>query len=155
MLSNAKELDSVIARLTRDPYRDLPRLVVMAATTDEPLIYSGRGGYAQLPAKPTDTSELERLGEPASEDSVFELYSCTKLPAVIAGLQLVEQGKISVDDDASKYIPELKDVKVFKGFNDNDELNLEPISRPVTIHHLLTHTSGTSRSLQIVLVCPI
>ncbi|POY74416.1 hypothetical protein BMF94_2610 [Rhodotorula taiwanensis] len=136
MLSTAKDLDAVIARLTRDPYRDLPRLVVMAATTDEPVIYSGRGGYAQLPAEPTEASELERLGEPATEDSIFELYSCTKLVATIAGLQLVEQGKIAVEDDASQYIPELKEAKMFKGFDEKGELMLEPLSRPVTIHHL-------------------
>ncbi|GAA5978672.1 hypothetical protein JCM10908_004440 [Rhodotorula pacifica] len=143
MLSNPQALDDTIANWTRDPYHDLPRLVVMAATSDEPLVYAGRGGYAQLPAQPTEQAELERVAEPATEDSIFELYSCTKLPAVIAGLQLVEQGKIALDDDASRYVPELKDVKVFKGFDDKDELILEPLARPVKIHDLLTHTSGS------------
>ena len=146
MLHNAQELDHTIARLTQDPYRDLPRLVVMAATSNEPLIYAGRGGYDQLPSKPVDRSELERAGQPVTEDSIFELYSCTKLPAVIAGLQLLEQGKIALDDDASRYVPELKNVKVFRGFDDKEEPILEPLSRPVTIHMLLTHTSGTLRN---------
>lgn len=147
MVSNPKELDDAIQRLTRDPYHDLPRLVVMAATSDEPLVYAGRGGYAELPAEPTDPRELERVGEPVTEDSIFELYSCTKLPAVIAGLQLVEQGKINLDDDASRYVPELKNVKVFKGFDEKEEPILEPLSRPVTIHMLLTHTSGQFSAL--------
>ncbi|GAA5880756.1 hypothetical protein JCM3774_005700 [Rhodotorula dairenensis] len=143
MLSNSKELDDAIGRLTHDPYHDLPRLVVMATTSDEPLIYAGRGGYAELPTEPADQKELERVGEPVTEDSIFELYSCTKLPAVIAGLQLVEQGKIRLEDDASRYVPELKNAKVFKGFDDKEEPILEPLSRPVTIHMLLTHTSGS------------
>ncbi|BGP53690.1 hypothetical protein JCM8202_003631 [Rhodotorula sphaerocarpa] len=144
MLSTAQELDGIIAKLTRDPYRDLPRLVVMAARKDDAVVYSGAGGYAQLPEQPTEASELAKRGEPADEDSVFELYSCTKLPAVIAGLQLVEQGKLALDDDASKYIPELKNVKVFKGTYDaQDQPECEPLRGVVTIHMLLTHTSGS------------
>ncbi|BGP53669.1 hypothetical protein JCM8202_003562 [Rhodotorula sphaerocarpa] len=144
MLSTAAELDAIIAKLTRDPYRDLPRLVVMAARKDEPLIYSGRGGYAHLPAQPTEQRELAEAGEPVTEDSVFELYSCTKLPAVIAGLQLVEQGKIALDDDASEYIPRAQERQGVQGhLDEQDQPECEPLRGVVTIHMLLSHTSGS------------
>ena len=142
-ISTARALDAAIERATADPYRLLPRAVVMAATASAPCIYSGRGGYARLPSRPTPADELARSGEPITDRSIFELYSCTKLVAAVATLQLVEQGRIGLDDDASRYVPELGEVKLFKGFDAEGELVLEENRVPITLRMLLTHTAGT------------
>ncbi|GAA5978640.1 hypothetical protein JCM10908_004432 [Rhodotorula pacifica] len=141
-VSTAPAIDEAIKRATVDPYRMLPRAVVLAATSKQSCIYSGRGGYAQLPARPTLPNELAQLGEPITERSIFELYSCTKLVAAVAALQLVERGRIGLDDDASTYVPELGDAKLFKDFDADGELILEENATPITVRMLITHTAG-------------
>lgn len=149
-ISTAPALDAAIKRATTNPYRLLPRAVVMAATSTAPCIYSGRGGYAQLPSRPTPADELARRGEPITDTSIFELYSCTKLVAAVATLQLVEQGRIGLDDDASRYVPELGGVKLFKGFDAEGELVLEENRVPITVRMLLTHTAGTVNASELL-----
>ncbi|GAA5922522.1 hypothetical protein JCM3775_005760 [Rhodotorula graminis] len=138
MLSTASTIDAAIQEATADPYTDLPRAVVVAATsTDE--VYRGHGGWAQLPQDPT---KLEAEGERIKVDSVFELFSMTKLLGALAALQCVERGLFSLDDDASQYVPELKTAKVFVGFDEDGNPKLEDNSTPITIRMLATHTAG-------------
>ena len=54
---------------------------------------------------------------------------------------LVEEGKLTLEDRVDAYIPEFKNVKVFRG-GTADDPDLAKPSRPMTIKHLLTHTSG-------------
>lgn len=142
MLQGTQKLDAIIAEATRDPYNELTRFVFSVASSDEDCIYSGKGGYGQLPTTPVDNATLEKEGEPITEDSIFELYSCTKLPATVAALQLIEQGKLDLDDEIQKYLPEAADVKVLEGFNEDGSLKLADAERPITVRMLLTHTSG-------------
>lgn len=146
MLSGTEKLDAIIADATKDPYNELTRFVFMAASSDEEVIYSGKGGYAHLPTDSVDRTRLEQEGEPITEDSIFELYSCTKLPTTIAALQLVEQGRLGLDDEVSRYVPECADVKVFCGWSEDGAPQLEAPKTPVTIRMLLTHTSGAGHS---------
>lgn len=68
--------------------------------------------------------------------------SCTKLMTSICALQLVEQGKLTLDDPVYTHIPELKDLKIIKTF-DNDGKPVEvQHTKPITLRTLLTHTSG-------------
>src|SRR5437879_5737625 len=65
--------------------------------------------------------------------------------AAVAAMMLVEDGKLSLDDPVSKYIPAFANLKV--GVEKRDEngktvLALEPVDRPITIEDLLRHTSG-------------
>jgi CubicO group peptidase (beta-lactamase class C family) len=75
-------------------------------------------------------------------DSVFWIASCTKMVAGIACMQLVEQGKLSLDDAASveEIAPELKRAKVLKGFDENNKPILEDKKTGITLRMLLTHT---------------
>ncbi|KAH9868388.1 hypothetical protein J1614_007460 [Plenodomus biglobosus] len=78
--------------------------------------------------------------EPMDEDNTtFWIASCTKLVTVIAVLQLVEQGKIPLDDAAfvKKVMPELSEKKVFE-----DGVNGVPQERGITVRMLLSHTAG-------------
>ncbi|GAA5890994.1 hypothetical protein JCM8208_003124 [Rhodotorula glutinis] len=138
MAIDTAAIDAAIRQAVADPYTGLPRAIAIASTRDDE-VYRGLGGWAQLPQDP---AKLEEEGVPIEADSVFELYSSTKLAGTVAMLQLLEQGKLSLDDDASQYVPELKTVKIFKGFDDQGELVLEDNDVPITIRQLATHTAG-------------
>jgi CubicO group peptidase (beta-lactamase class C family) len=73
--------------------------------------------------------------------AVYRVYSLTKPITSAAVMQLVENGKIALDDPVSKYIPSFAQVKVFAG-GSADHPQLRDPDRPVTIADLLTHTSG-------------
>jgi CubicO group peptidase (beta-lactamase class C family) len=76
---------------------------------------------------------------------MFRIASQTKAITCAAILILYQEGKLLIDDPISKYIPEFKNPTVLKSFNPKDSTyTTEPAKREVTIHDLLTHTSGIS-----------
>ena len=76
-------------------------------------------------------------------DAIFRIASMTKPVTSVAAMQLVERGQIGLDDPASRYLPELKELSVFESFNPaNGDYVVRPATRPVTVRQLLTHTSG-------------
>ena len=68
----------------------------------------------------------------------------TKAITTTAAMQLVEQGKVKLHDPAGEYLPELNDLQVIAGFGAAGKAQLRPAKRPVTLAHLITHTSGFS-----------
>ncbi len=81
--------------------------------------------------------------EAMSLDNIFRLASMSKPITSTAVMQLIEQGKLSTDDPLSKFIPEFAEVEVLETFNEKDStFTSVPIEREITVHHLLTHTSG-------------
>ncbi|SCV74511.1 BQ2448_7540 [Microbotryum intermedium] len=103
-------------------------------------------GYAQLPNYPASAEDLEKA-ENITPGSVFELWSCTKLVTSIAAMQLVEKGTIGLDDDVAKYIPEVKDARVYKGLDKDGKVLTENTKSKVTIRMLLSHTAGLTYEL--------
>jgi CubicO group peptidase (beta-lactamase class C family) len=84
-------------------------------------------------------------GQPMTPDTIFQIYSMSKAVTSVAAMMLVDDGKLSLDDPVSNYIPAFADAKV--GVDLSDEagqppLKLEPLTRPITIKDLLRHTSG-------------
>ncbi|MCK1652487.1 beta-lactamase family protein [Bradyrhizobium sp. 149] len=80
-----------------------------------------------------------------SADTIFRLYSMSKPVTSVMAMMLVEEGKLSLDDPVSKYIPAFAGMKVGvekKAEDGKVALVLEPLERPVTIRDLLRHTSG-------------
>jgi CubicO group peptidase (beta-lactamase class C family) len=82
---------------------------------------------------------------PMTADTIFRLYSMSKPITSVAAMTLVEDGKLSLGDPVSKYIPAFADVKV--GVEKREDtgkpvLALEPVNRPMTVEDLLRHTSG-------------
>lgn len=76
-------------------------------------------------------------------DDIFRMASMTKPVTTVAVMQLVEQGKLSVEDPVSQYIPTFSDPEVLLTVNDEDSTyTARDADREITIHHLLTHTSG-------------
>ena len=74
--------------------------------------------------------------KPMEKDTIVRLYSMTKAIATAAAMMLVDEGKIKLDDPASKYIPALADVKVWT------ENGLVEPKRPITVADLMRHTAG-------------
>ena len=75
-------------------------------------------------------------------DTVFALFSTTKAIAATACLQLVEEGRLDLDAPASTYAPEIAQLQVIEGWDDDGEPQLRaPASQPTT-RQLLTHSAG-------------
>ncbi|GAA5916154.1 hypothetical protein JCM6882_005401 [Rhodosporidiobolus microsporus] len=148
MLPNAGALDTLVREATVDPYTTLPRLVVLACSSSSPTLYAGSSGWASLPDSPCSAEELAAAaarGEatPIEEGSVFEAFSCTKLVAAIAGMQLLEAGEIELDAPVRRWLPEkMGEVKKFEGFDERGEVVLGEVETEVTARMLFTHTSG-------------
>ncbi len=79
---------------------------------------------------------------PMREDTLFQIASMTKAITSVAAMQLVEQGRLSLDDDIGAVLPTLANPQVLTGFDDDGQPQLRPATRPITLRHLLTHTAG-------------
>lgn len=84
-------------------------------------------------------------GLPMRRDSIFRLASMTKPIACTAVLMLFEEGHFLLEDPVAQFIPEFADTKVFRAEN-----GLADLASPITIRHLLTHTSGIGYSFSSV-----
>lgn len=94
------------------------------------VLYQNLIGYADVGAR-----------KPISADNVFWVASMTKMFAGASIMMLADEGKVSLDDPVTKFIPLLGRWMV-TAEKDADHLLLRPLARPVTIRHLLSHTSG-------------
>jgi len=111
--------------------KDVPGVVALI-TDRAHVLYQGAFGVADV-----------ATGRPLTADALFRIASMTKPVTSVALMQLVEQGQISLDDPAEKYLPELANPKVIESFNAaTGDYRLRPAARPPTVKHFLTHTSG-------------
>lgn len=106
--------------------------VVAVVANDRDVIYEGAFGRRNLNAV-----------TPMTIDTVFRIASMTKAVTSVAAMQLVEQGKIQLDQPVASIIPAFAELQVLVGFY-GDTPALRPPSRQATIRHLLTHTAGLS-----------
>jgi CubicO group peptidase (beta-lactamase class C family) len=84
---------------------------------------------------------------PLTDKTIFRLFSMTKAITAVVSMQLLEEGKIKLDDPISKYIPSFADVKVGverKADDGTTVLDLVPPDRPPTVLDLMRHTSGVT-----------
>ncbi len=84
---------------------------------------------------------------PNAKDTIYRLYSMTKPVASIALMQLFEQGRCLLTDPVHLYLGETwrkQSMRVFKSGNHAEGYRTVPCRRTITLHHLLTHTSGLS-----------
>jgi methyl acetate hydrolase len=122
-------IDRVLQRAT--DAGDVPGVVAIVAN-DRDIIYEGAFGRQNLNA-----------AVPMTVDTVFRIASMTKAVTSVAAMQLVEQGKMQLDQPVASVIPAFADLQVLVGFY-GDTPALRPPTRPATVRHLLTHTSGLS-----------
>ena len=109
---------------------EVPGVVALAAT-DHGILYEGIFGK-------------RRLGEGTAmtRDTVFRIASMVKVITSVAALQLVEQNKLSLDTPVPDIEPAIGSPQVLDGFDGKGMPQLRPAQRPITLRHLLTHTSG-------------
>ncbi|PYF01438.1 CubicO group peptidase (beta-lactamase class C family) [Rhodopseudomonas faecalis] len=109
---------------------EIPGAVAIAANSTE-VLYEGAFGRRDL-SKP----------QPMTADSVFWIASMTKAITSAAAMQLVEQGKLSLDEPIGKVLPDLAEPLVLDGFDAGGNPITRPANAPITLRQLLTHTAG-------------
>ncbi|EIG56954.1 serine hydrolase [Bradyrhizobium sp. WSM1253] len=120
-------LDDVV---TSTPH--VPGVVAMV-TNRHRNIYEGAAGKRRLDQAANMTT-----------DSIFGIFSTTKAITATAILQLVEEGKLDLDEPAKRYAPEIGKLQVIEGFDDKGDPILRPPKRDITTRMLMTHTAGLS-----------
>lgn len=84
---------------------------------------------------------------PVAQDTIYRLYSMTKPITSVALMMLYEQGQVLLENPVSRWIPEFGDTQVWAGGTADDPVT-EPLGTPLTVHHMLTHTSGLTYGFQ-------
>ncbi|MDZ4364897.1 serine hydrolase domain-containing protein [Brevundimonas sp.] len=85
-----------------------------------------------------------RLGDdvPLGRDAIFRIYSMTKPVTGVALMILFEEGRWTLDDPITRFLPELSDLKVFTGMDAHGDMVVEDAARPPTMRELMSHTAG-------------
>lgn len=110
-------------------------------------------GVVTLIARQGEKPRLKAYGEmdieahrPMRPDALFRIASMNKPLTCVAALKLMEEGRFSLDDPVSKFIPELKQLRVLDpnqpNPRDGEPLRTVPLEREITIRDLFRHTSG-------------
>jgi methyl acetate hydrolase len=111
--------------------KDVPGVVALI-TDRRRVLYQGAFGVADV-----------STGRALTADAVFRIASMTKPITSLAAMQLIEQGRFGLDDPVEKHLPEFANLKVFESFDPaTGAYRLRAASRPPTVRHVLTHTSG-------------
>jgi methyl acetate hydrolase len=127
-MQSKAEIDQVLRQ--KSEAGEIPGVVAIAANS-QGVIYQGAFGKRDLSKDDAMTM-----------DSVFWIASMTKAITAAAAMQLVEQGKLSLDAPIGKVLPDLAAPQVLEGFDAAGEPRLRPAKNPITLRHLMTHTAG-------------
>jgi methyl acetate hydrolase len=127
-MQSQAQIDQILRQ--KSDAKEIPGVVAISATAKE-VIYQGAFGKRDL--SKNDAMTL---------DSVFWIASMSKAITAAAGMQLVEQGKLSLDAPIGKVLPDLATPQVFEGFDADGGPKLRPAKTPITLRHLMTHTAG-------------
>ena len=127
-MQSKAQIDQILRQ--KSEAKEIPGVVAMAATGNE-VIYQGAFGKRDL-----------SKDDPMTADSVFWIASMTKAITTAAGMQLVEQGKLALDEPIGKLLPDLASPQVLEGFDARGEPKLRAAKSPITLRQLMTHTAG-------------
>jgi len=132
MIISIPEIDALLKSYT-DRLNGLVGVAAIAVDKNGNTIYAGASGNTSVdPAKAT----------PTTLDTIHWLASQTKLVAAIAAMQCVERGQIDLDDPVGTIVPELAELDVLEGFEDDGKPRLRKARTGITLRMLLAHTSG-------------
>ena len=107
--------------------------VVTMAARDNKLVHYESVGYRDLEAE-----------APMTNDTIFRIYSMSKPVTGVALMILYEEGKFRLADTVEQYIPEFRDLQVYKGVDAEGNILTEPQNHKMTIRELMSHTGGLS-----------
>src|SRR5690349_10991545 len=128
-LADGAEIDAYLTGVVRDTR--IPGIVALVVDADR-VVYTGAFGKQNVAA-----------GVPMAADSIFRIASMTKPVTSVAVMMLVQEGDVGLDDPVANYLPAFEDPQVIETFNPADKTyTTRPAARPMTVRHLLTHTSG-------------
>src|SRR5580704_2358443 len=127
-MQNLPQIEEALRRAAE--LKEVPGVVAVAATGRE-VVYQGAFGKRDI-AK----------DDAMTVDSVFWIASMTKAVTCAAAMQLVEQGKLSLDEPIGGLLPQLAAPKVLKGFDEKGAPRLHDAKRPITLKLLMTHMAG-------------
>ncbi|MCP3419122.1 beta-lactamase family protein [Bradyrhizobium brasilense] len=127
-MQSKAQIDQVLRQ--KSEAKEIPGVVAIAATGKD-VSYEGAFGQRDL-----------SKSDPMTADSVFWIASMTKAVTSAGAMQLVEQGKLSLDEPIGKLLPDLAAVQVLDGFDAKGEPQLRPAKKPITLRQLMTHTAG-------------
>ncbi len=127
-MANRKSIDAALSSAVANG--DVPGVVAMA-TDGRDVIYEGAFGKRTLGGDVAMTP-----------DTVFWIASMTKAITGAAVMQLVEQGRIGLDDEVGRLVPALAKPRVLDGFDAAGKPKLRAAHGAITLRHLLTHTAG-------------
>jgi len=112
----------------------VPGVAAIALDRDGKILFKGAYGVTNA-SQPSEAAKM-------TADTPMMIFSCTKLFTSVAALQLMEQGKLNLDDPVEKYVPGIADIQVLDGFESDDKPKLRPAKTKATILQLMTHTAG-------------
>ncbi|GAW20192.1 hypothetical protein ANO14919_096890 [Xylariales sp. No.14919] len=113
---------------------EIPGAVLLA--TDK----SGKLNYARAFGKRSVRAGADQ--SPLRLDSVMWIASCTKVVTALAALQCCERGLLTLDGPIYDVLPEFRGLPIIRRFNDDGSPVLEPHTKPITLRHMLNHSSG-------------
>jgi CubicO group peptidase (beta-lactamase class C family) len=125
---NKTQIDRLLKHATER--QAIAGVVAIAANADTTL-YEGAAGLRLLGAD-----------APMTIDTVFAIASMTKAVTATAAMQLVEQGRITLDEPLGRFAPQLAAPQVLEGFDSAGKPILRPARGAITLRHLMTHTAG-------------
>ncbi|WP_426438100.1 serine hydrolase domain-containing protein [Bradyrhizobium genosp. P] len=131
-MQSKAQIDQVLRQ--KSEAKEIPGVVAIAATGKD-VIYEGAFGKRDL-------SKDDAKDNTMTADSVFWIASMTKAVTSAGAMQLVEQGKLSLDEPIGKLLPDLAAPQVLDGFDAKGEPKLRPAKSPITLRQLMTHTAG-------------
>ena len=94
------------------------------------IVYTGYRGLANMETQ-----------KKIDEDTVYKVFSCSKLITATAVMKLYEEGLLLLDDPLENYLPFFKDIP-YQTYDGSGEITCHPTTHPITIKNLLTMTSG-------------
>ena len=116
---------------------DTPGVVALVVCRDG-VLYEGAAGKLDV---------AKNIAMPVN--AIFSIASMTKPVTSVAIMMLLEEGKLKLDDPVSKYLTGFDNLRVITKFNEKDATyETRPAKRPMTIRHLLTHTSVSDTGLR-------
>lgn len=101
------------------------------------ILKDGKVAYSKVWGQRNKKKDL-----PVETDTIWRIYSMSKPITSVAIMQLVEKGKVKLDEPASTYLPEFKNLKVFQKGRDGEADTTIDCKREMTVRDLLRHTSG-------------